>query len=230
MHQMPTPTQELIDHANTVSTYAMWSVFKVTAPLPAERDQIIDELEEALGTIDMTIRGWYDVAGYRADADVMVWWHGDSPEKLQDAYHQVMNSGLPLEGVWSAMSVSMASEFNKQHIPGFLIESEAPKYAAVYPFVRSYDWYFMDPKERARILRNHGAAGTTYKDVVASTLAAFALGDYEWIVCAEADELDRIVQMMRDFRNTEARLYIRQDTPFFTGPRVSLHKWAARQR
>jgi hypothetical protein len=30
-------------------------------------------------------------------------------------------------------------------------------------------------------------------------------------------------------RYTEARLYVREDTPFFTGPRLSLGEWAERQ-
>ena len=45
----------------------------------------------------------------------------------------------------------------------------------------------------------------------------------------EADSLDRLEGVMHAQRYTEARLYVREDTPFFTGPRVSLGEWAERQ-
>ena len=54
----------------------------------------------------------------------------------------------------------------------------------------------------------------------ANTVPSFALGDYEWILAFEADQLDRIVDLMRDLRATEARRHVREEVPFFTGPRV----------
>ena len=58
----------------------------------------------------------------------------------------------------------------------------------------------------------------------ANTVPAFALGDYEWILAFEAPELHRIVDLMRDLRATEARRHVREETPFFTGPRVSVEQ------
>jgi chlorite dismutase len=51
---------------------------------------------------------------------------------------------------------------------------------------------------------------------------AFALGDYEWILAFEADDLHRIVDLMRDLRATGARRHVREEVPFYTGPRVAL--------
>ncbi|CAM5695021.1 hypothetical protein SBADM41S_10909 [Streptomyces badius] len=39
----------------------------------------------------------------------------------------------------------------------------------------------------------------------ANTVASFSLGDYEWILAFEADELYRIVDLMRHLRGSEAR-------------------------
>ena len=39
-----------------------------------------------------------------------------------------------------------------------------------------------------------------YPDVRANTVASFALGDYEWMLAFEADELHRIVDLMRHLR------------------------------
>ena len=61
--------------------------------------------------------------------------------------------------------------------------------------------------------------GRDYPDVRANTVAAFALGDYEWLLAFEADELYRIVDLMRHLRASRARLHVREEIPFYTGRR-----------
>ena len=58
-----------------------------------------------------------------------------------------------------------------------------------------------------------------YPDVRANTVPSFALGDYEWILAFEADELHRIVDLMRDLRASGARRHVREEIPFYTGRR-----------
>ena len=86
--------------------------------------------------------------------------------------------------------------------------------------MRSYEWYLLPEDERRRMLAQHGFQARDFPDVRANTVASFALGDYEWILAFEADELHRIVDLMRDLRATEARRHVRHEVPFFTGPRV----------
>ena len=61
-----------------------------------------------------------------------------------------------------------------------------------------------------------------YPDVRANTVASFALGDYEWILAFEADDLHRIVDLMRELRATDARRHVREELPFYTGTRLPL--------
>jgi len=216
--------------------YAMWSVFKVGTPLgDADRHALTAEVEALsaeLADQGVVIRGWYDVAGLRADADLMVWWHAERIEDLQDAYHRLLRTGLGahLEPVWSNAALHRPAEFNKSHIPAFLADEEPRNYVCVYPFVRSYDWYVLDDAERRDMLREHGQMARDYPDVRANTIASFALGDYEWILAFEADELHRIVDLMRELRASRARLHVREEIPFFTGPRVEVRELIARQR
>lgn len=231
-------TLELAEQINNTIRYAMYAVFEVATPLPAdptERTRIVDEALTALTgpqkPEDLVVRGWYDVAGLRADADLMVWWHGPSVESVQEAYHRLRASdlGAHLIPVWSVVAMHRPAEFNRGHVPAFLAGEEPQDYLCVYPFVRSYEWYVLPDEERRELLREHGHAARGYTDVRANTLASFALGDYEWILGFEANQLDRIVDLMRDLRNTGARLHVREETPFFTGPRVELAQWAERQ-
>ena len=61
-----------------------------------------------------------------------------------------------------------------------------------------------------------------FPDVRANTIASFALNDYEWILAFEADELHRIVDLMRALRAAEARRHTREEVPFYTGRRREL--------
>jgi hydrogen peroxide-dependent heme synthase len=103
------------------------------------------------------------------------------------------------------------------------VKGEEPKkYICVYPFVRTPEWYLLDPKDRGAMLRSHGEAGRQYADVLANTTSAFGLGDYEWILCFEADAVDRIVELIRHLRGTEARRFTKVEVPFYTGIRKDL--------
>ncbi len=230
------------EQINTTIRYAMWSVFATAAPLPANADERAALVTEALDAVgggddpaatdgELVVRGWYDVAGLRSDADLMVWWHGPTIESVQGAYQRLRRSGLGahLEPVWSNAALHRPAEFNRGHVPAFLAGEDPRGYLCVYPFVRSYEWYLLPEAERRTMLRDHGLAAKDYPDVRANTVSSFALGDYEWILAFEADELHRIVDLMRELRNTEARRHVREEVPFFTGPRTSLTAWADRQ-
>ena len=218
-----------LEAINSSSLYAMYCVFATAAPLP--RDGALAEVEDAVAATGVTVRGFYDVGGFRADADLMVWLLADDAAKLQAAYHAIRRSelGASLEPVWSNVGVHRPSEFNRTHVPSCFAGFAPRPWLTVYPFVRSYDWYYLDEEHRSKMLREHGMAGREYPEVIASTLAAFALGDYEWLLAFEADELHSLVDAMRHQRGVEARLHVREETPFFTGPRVELSEWIARQ-
>jgi chlorite dismutase len=211
---------------NDTIRYTMWSVFAADR-LPADRGPLVDEVDALFSDLaakDVVVRGTYDVSGLRADADLMVWWHAPSVELLQAAYHGLRRTELGrfLRPVWSGVAVHRPAEFNKGHVPAFMAGEEPRAYLSLYPFVRSYEWYVMPDAERRDMLVEHGKAARGYPDVRANTVSAFALGDYEWILAFEADELHRIVDLMRDLRATEARRHVREEIPFYTGPRVPL--------
>ena len=221
-----------IKELNATIRYTMWSVFRAATPLPALRDELaaeVDGLFEQLSAKDVTIRGTYDVSGLRADADVMVWWHSSSPDALQDAYGLFRRTALGrhLEPVWSQMALHRPAEFNRSHLPAFLADEEPRPYICVYPFVRSYEWYLLPDEERRQLLAEHGRMARPYPDVRANTVASFALGDYEWMLAFEADELHRIVDLMRDLRASGARRHVREEVPFYTGRRRSVTELVA---
>jgi chlorite dismutase len=210
---------------NAAIRYTMWSVFRLARPLgddqrAAAADEVQALIEELAGK-DVVVRGTYDVSGLRADADLMVWWHAPTADALQEAYGRLRRTtlGRHLDPVWSQMALHRPAEFNKSHIPAFLADEQPRRYVSVYPFVRSYEWYLLPEEERRFMLAEHGQLARGYPDVRANTVASFALGDFEWMLAFEADELHRIVDLMRDLRAATARRHVRVEIPFYAGVR-----------
>lgn len=186
------------------------------------------QLVETIADQGVTLRGLYDVSGMRAEADIMVWMWSKSPEALQDAIRQIRRSGL-LSGTtmkFSAMGADRMAEFNPEHVPAFTEGRKPRKWLCFYPFVRSYDWYTLEPKERARMLRSHGQLGQDFPDIWANTVSAFGLNDWEWLLGLESPRLDRLVDMMRSLRDNETRHYVREEVPFYTGRYIEIDEVA----
>lgn len=229
------PSPSRMREINDSIRYAMWSVFRVADPLGAGRDSAAAEAEAFLAGLSesgVVVRGVYDLSGMRGDADLMVWWHAERIESLQAAYKAFLRTelGAHVAPVWSSAALHRPAEFNKSHVPAFLADEEARDYVCVYPFVRSYDWYLLPDEERRDLLREHGQMARDYPDVRANTIASFALNDYEWVLAFEADELHRIVDLMRELRASRARMHVREEVPFYTGPRVGIRDLVASLR
>jgi chlorite dismutase len=218
------------------SGYTLWAVFrrpdtvtelvegKLVDGRASTSSATVTAAASAIVARGITIRGFYDVSALRADADLMIWLHGGEPETLQWAFREFRRTGLV--PVWNAMGVHRDAEFSASHLPSFMRGKEPEAWLTVYPFVRSYEWYILPDDERRAMLGEHGRKGGEYPQVLANTVASFALGDYEWILALEAPELVDLVDLMRHLRQTEARRHVREEVPFYTGRRITLDEIA----
>ena len=213
---------------NAVQQYSQHAVFKmIPGALGTERAEIIAQAQKFFADVEeagkVTVRGIYDLTAMRDSADFMIWWHAEDVEPIQAAYAKFRREtvlGRACNAVWSNVALHRPAEFNKSHIPAFLAGEEPGNYICVYPFVRSYEWYLLEEEERRRMLIEHGKLGRDFPQVNANTVASFALGDYEWLLPMEADELTDLVDMMRDLRYTDARMFVKEEVPFYTGRRL----------
>ncbi len=205
---------------NETIRYTCWAVFARTgiAPPPgaaAELAAVVAKLEKD----DVIVRGFYDVSAMRADADLMIWLHAPTAEQVQAAVREIRLTSLAdsMELEFSTMGIHRPAEFNKGHVPAFMAGIEPCEWVCMYPFVRSYDWYLIPEEERRAMLVEHGMMGRDYTMIKSNTVAAFALGDYEWVLALESPELHEIVDMMRQLRSSQARRHVREEIPFYTG-------------
>jgi chlorite dismutase len=209
--------------------YTLWAVFRRDPQRPAASGDLAAAVAEVEAS-GVVVRGFYDVSGLRADADLMIWLTGVgiAPEVLQSAL-RTLRRAEPLASllpVWNAMGVHRDAEFTASHLPAFMRDKDPETWLTVYPFVRSYDWYILPDDERRQMLADHGRKGAAHRSVLSNTVASFALGDYEWILALEAPELVELVDLMRDLRQTEARRHVREEVPFYTGRRIGLDEIA----
>lgn len=222
------PSEKSARELNDEMLYTMYAVFKSVSPIAdAVRTEVGAEAQELLDILlakEVYTRGSYDLSGYKAEADVLMWWTCPNPDVLQDANQafRVSRLGRHLAPVWSSVALHRPAEFNRSHIPAFVRREDPKKYVCVYPFNRSLEWYLLPDYERRGMLSEHGIMGRDFEDVRANTVAAFGLGDYEWLLAFEADELHRIVDCIRHLRASRARLHTKLETPFFTGLRKPL--------
>ena len=179
MNPKPTPGQ--IREINDSIRYAMWSVFKVTSPLPEDRAKVAAEVEALFADLaeqGVVVRGVYDVAGLRADADFMIWWHAEDIRTVQSAYHRLRRTelGAHLEPVWSVAALHRPAEFNKGHIPAFMADETRWTSSASTRSCVPTSGTSWRTTERRTLLSEHGQMARDYPDVRANTIASFALG------------------------------------------------------
>jgi len=213
----------------TDTIYALYPVFAADPSIrdalddPDERAGVAAEVEELFASWKDTIevRGAYSTVGFRADADLMLWLVGPSPDDVQRALVEFRRTELGdyLDLTWSFMGVVKPAEFTADHAPAFVKGEPPGTYLCVYPFVRTPEWYLLPRDERGQLLADHGVIGREFPDVLANTTSAFGLGDWEWILAFEAEKLDSIVDCIRKLREAKARLYTKEEVPFVTGIR-----------
>ncbi|MGZ5293438.1 MAG: hydrogen peroxide-dependent heme synthase [Actinomycetota bacterium] len=214
------------------TVYALYAVFMGSDDLreeladPDDRRDAVQEIENLYksweGTI--TVRGTYSTVGFRADADLMIWLHGPTPQDVQRALVEFRRTtiGRLTDLTWTFMGVVKPAEFTADHAPAFVKGTPPEAFLCVYPFVRTPEWYLLPREERGELLREHGIAGREFPEVLANTTSNFGLGDWEWILAFEAERAESLVDVIRRLRETKARLYTKEEVPFITGIRKSV--------
>ena len=216
---------------NAMVRYTMWSVFRVArpfgearptrgrAPRPRSRACSSSSLPKTSSCAAATT--W---PGF---GPTPTSWSGGTPRRPRRCRRPTRRSGAPRSGAPASRpgrswrSIGRPSS-TRATCPAFLADESPRDYVCVYPFVRSYEWYLLPDDERRALLAEHGQLAREFPDVRANTVSSFALGDYEWILAFEADELHRIVDLMRHLRGSETRRHVREEVPFYTGRRRSV--------
>lgn len=183
-------------------SYALLAAYTLAAALPPLEDtrrRLIGESQYFVDQAEVTTRGWYDVSGFTAGTDLLVWWTDEDPERLQDAAHRLRSSALGhyLTPVWSTV------------VRGDL------------PSVPARDWLTVLPDADGTV----AASEVTAEGATVTELDGRGLSGPRSLVLVEAAGLDAVVEAARTAGDGAARAA----SSGLTGVRVSPAEWAERQ-
>jgi chlorite dismutase len=178
---------------------------------------------------EMLLRS-FSLMGLRADADFMLWRIGYDLDAFESMTAALLKTGLGkfLRVSYSYFALSRRSVYVGEHTPGFenrtyIVPGEG-EYLFVYPFVKTREWYGIDPKERWRIMQEHIRVGREYPSIDLNTSYSFGLDDQEFVVAFEGDEPAVFLDLVQRLRTTEASAYTKRDTPTFTCVAMSVER------
>ncbi len=165
----------------------------------------------------------YSTVGIRADAELMLWRIGYTPQLFNEMSARLNRTGLGkyLTTTYSYLSMTKRSMYVDRISPEHgedrtrLVPGKA-KYLFVYPFVKKREWYLLTKFTRQGMMDEHIYVGNKYPSVKLNTTYAFGLDDHEFVVAFESDYPADFLDLVMDLRETQASLYTVRDTPIFT--------------
>lgn len=165
----------------------------------------------------------YSTVGIRADAELMLWRIGYSPQLFNEMTARLNRTGLGryLITTYSYLSMTKRSMYVDRISPEHgddrtrLVPGKA-RYLFVYPFVKKREWYLLTKFTRQGMMDEHIYVGNKYPSVKLNTTYAFGLDDHEFVVAFETDYPADFLDLVMDLRETQASLYTVRDTPIFT--------------
>lgn len=167
------------------------------------------------------IRGVYSMTGLRHDADLILWVIADTVEAMQRLATAINASTLGgyLETRYTYLGAALGTRYTSDHAPAFVRGIPPKRYLSVYPFVKTHEWYQLPFEERRQAMAEHGRLGRDYPEILTNTVSSFGIGDHEFVVAFEANDVAEMVRMVEHLRPAASRPYTKLDTPIFLGVR-----------
>jgi chlorite dismutase len=166
----------------------------------------------------------FSTVGTRGDADMMLLTQATNLDRIHEFHVVLQQSGLMswCSIPYSFLALTKESEYSDES--RLEVRPAKGKYMFVYPFVKTREWYLLDPKERWRIMQEHIQVGREYPTVDLNTSYSFGLDDQEFVVAFETDEPRDFLDLVQRLRTTESSRYTKRDTPTFTCVSASVEK------
>src|SRR5919112_4418038 len=169
----------------------------------------------------------FSTVGTRGDTDMMLLTQATNLERIHEFHVVLAQSGLMkwVTVPYSYLAMTKESEYSDES--RLEVRPAKGKYMFVYPFVKTREWYLMDPRERWRIMQEHIAVGREYPSVDLNTSYSFGLDDQEFVVAFETDQPADFLDLVQRLRTTESSRYTKRDTPTFTCVATSVERTLA---
>ena len=157
----------------------------------------------------------YSTIGLRHDSEFMIWTMSPSLENIQVLASKIYTTilGKYIEPTSTYLSLTRKSFYSNQVKLGFETEEEPLRYAVVYPFIKSREWYLLPFEKRKEMMEEHIRVGRKYPEIRLNTTYSFGIDDQDFMLAFETDNLSRFQSLIIDLRETQVSKYIIKDTP-----------------
>lgn len=159
----------------------------------------------------------YSGIGLEAGTDLLLWSLGPSLDALEERAAAALRTGL---GGWASARESFVGRLAgspyvrrpADRAPA-LFAGTGGRYLVVYPFTKTDEWYRLSQEARQGIMNEHMRIGRGFPQVRQLLATSFGLGDQDYVVAYETDDLSAFSALVRALRGTEGRRATARDTP-----------------
>ena len=158
----------------------------------------------------------YSTLGLRSDADFLFWFAAKSIEEIQSVISKLYLTvfGKYIIPTQTYVSCTRPSIYaRKGRTIAFVAGNESKKYAVVYPFTKTREWYLLSKEDRQKMMDEHIDVSQKYPDIVLNTTYSFGIDDQDFMLAFETDDLRNFQDLIMDLRETKVSAYVKVDTP-----------------
>jgi chlorite dismutase len=179
------------------------------------KEESARELENILENSPVKIRT-YSTLGLRDDADFLIWIMSESIEDIQETISKIYLTVVgkyitPSLVYFSSTRPSIYAQTDRIH--SFVGGLEAKKYAVVYPFLKTREWYLLPLEQRKLMMDEHIKVSQKYPQVELNTTYSFGIHDQDFMLAFESDNLNIFQDMIMELRGTKVSAFVKEDTP-----------------
>ena len=133
-------------------------------------------------------------------------------ETMSKIYLTVVGKYITPSRVYlSSTRESIYARTNRIH--SFVGGLEAKKYAVVYPFIKTREWYLLPLEQRKQMMDEHIKISQKYPQVELNTTYSFGIHDQDFMLAFESDDLNIFQDMIMELRGTKVSAFVKEDTP-----------------
>ncbi|MGP4107658.1 chlorite dismutase family protein [Virgibacillus sp. L01] len=174
--------------------------------------------------VTVGLRGAYVTQGFQAYTELLFWMYADRFQDIQDLQLDLRRStwGKYIDIPHAFTGMTKPFEFS-EHPTSFQMGVPAREYLCFYPFIRTPEYYLLPKWERKALIGDHGNIGHEFiPGILTNGVYGFGLGDYEWLLLFETNDLGLLVDCVRKLRESKSRLYMQYEWPFIVGRHFEL--------
>ncbi len=179
------------------------------------KEESAKEIEQVIRNSKIKCRT-YSTLGLRDDAEFLLWFASESIEEIQSVISKIYTTVfgkyiIPSHVYLSSTRPSIYAKSGRAL--SFVAGEEPKKYAIVYPFIKTRDWYLLPLEQRKKMMDEHIEVGHKFPQVSLNTTYSFGIHDEDFMLAFESDDLHAFQDLIMELRETQVSKYIEKDTP-----------------